>query len=397
MKERIWTRDFIMIVLVNLFTFISFYALLTLLPIYTIDVLNGTESQGGLLVTIFLLSAILTRPFSGAIIERFGKKRVAILSSMAFAFLTYLYIPIDHFQVLLVLRFIQGIFFSILTTVTSAIVVDMIPKKKRGEGLGYFIMSMNLAVVIGPFIALNQVGKVGFHTLFLLFSIIVTIGAVFTIFIRQPVPEGGGSVVFRFTLSHLFEKGALKTAAVGIIISFCYSPIISFISVYANSLHLMDASSYFFIVFAAAMLGSRPFTGKLFDRVGPSIVIYPSIALFALGLCMLTITHSATMLLLSGAVIGLGYGSLVPCLQTLAIQHSPAHRTGYATATFFTLYDSGIAAGSLIFGILVSFTDFSNVYLIAGILVLFSMVVFYWSEKKPTEAKTARQKVSVSE
>ncbi|MBR3381140.1 MAG: MFS transporter, partial [Bacillus sp. (in: Bacteria)] len=153
--------------------------------------------------------------------------------------------------------------------------------------------------------------------------------------------------------------------------------------------------SYFFIVFAAAMLGSRPFTGRLFDRVGPHIVIYPSIALFAIGLWMLTATQTATMLLLSGAVIGLGYGSLVPCLQTLAIQHSPAHRTGYATATFFTLYDTGIAAGSFVFGLLVSFTDFSNVYLIAGVVVLLSMGVFYWSERKPQEAKA--QKVSLSE
>ncbi|MDM5299700.1 MFS transporter [Bacillus pumilus] len=387
MNERIWTRDFIMIVLVNLFTFTSFYALLTLLPIYTIDELNGTGTQSGLVVTVFLLSAIVTRPFSGSIIEKFGKKRVAVISSTGFAVLTFLYIPIDQFHTLLILRFVQGIFFSILTTVASAIAADMIPKKKRGEGLGYFVMSMNLAVVIGPFIALNQVGHIGYHSLFILFSIIVSIGAVLTMLITQVEPETGGSVVFRFTFSHLFEKGALKTAAVGIIISFGYSPIISFISVYANSLQLMDASSYFFIVFAAAMLASRPFTGRLFDRVGPGIVIYPSIALFAIGLCMLTITHSATMLLLSGAVIGLGYGSLVPCLQTLAIQNSPAHRTGYATATFFTLYDTGIAAGSFIFGILVSFTDFSNVYLIAGIFVLLGMGVFHWSERKPQEAK----------
>lgn len=110
MNERIWTKDFIMIVLVNLFTFTSFYALLTLLPIYTMDELNGTESQGGLLVTVFLLSAIVTRPFSGAIIEKFGKKRMAIFSSTAFALLTYLYIPIDQFQTLLILRFVQGIF-----------------------------------------------------------------------------------------------------------------------------------------------------------------------------------------------------------------------------------------------------------------------------------------------
>lgn len=105
---------------------------------------------------------------------------------------------------------------------------------------------------------------------------------------------------------------------------------------------------------------------------------------------MLTATHSATMLLLSGAVIGLGYGSLVPCLQTLAIQHSPAHRTGYATATFFTLYDTGIAAGSFVFGLLVSFTDFSNVYLIAGIVVLLSMGVFIGANENLRKQKHKR-------
>lgn len=73
-SEPIWTKDFIMVVLMNLFIFVYFYALLTILPVYTMQELGGTESQGGLLISGFLLSAIFARPFSGAIIERFGKK-----------------------------------------------------------------------------------------------------------------------------------------------------------------------------------------------------------------------------------------------------------------------------------------------------------------------------------
>ncbi|XYR61073.1 MFS transporter [Bacillus amyloliquefaciens] len=79
-SDSIWTKDFIMVVLVNLFVFVFFYTFLAVLPIYMIQELGGSESQGGLLISLFLLSAIITRPFSGAIIERFGKKRMTIVS-----------------------------------------------------------------------------------------------------------------------------------------------------------------------------------------------------------------------------------------------------------------------------------------------------------------------------
>lgn len=98
-----------MVLLVNLFVFVFFYTFLTVLPIYTLQELGGTESQGGLLISLFLLSAIITRPFSGAIVERFGKKRMAIVSMALFALSSFLYMPIHNFSLLLGLRFFQGI------------------------------------------------------------------------------------------------------------------------------------------------------------------------------------------------------------------------------------------------------------------------------------------------
>ncbi|WEZ64677.1 MFS transporter [Bacillus subtilis] len=392
--DAIWTKDFIMVLLVNLFVFVFFYTFLTVLPIYTLQELGGTESQGGLLISLFLLSAIITRPFSGAIVERFGKKRMAIVSMALFALSSFLYMPIHNFSLLLGLRFFQGIWFSILTTVTGAIAADIIPAKRRGEGLGYFAMSMNLAMAIGPFLGLNLMRVVSFPVFFTAFALFMVAGLLVSFLIKVPQSKDSGTTVFRFAFSDMFEKGALKIATVGLFISFCYSTVTSYLSVFAKSVDLSDISGYFFVCFAVTMMIARPFTGKLFDKVGPGIVIYPSILIFSVGLCMLSFTHSGLMLLLSGAVIGLGYGSIVPCMQTLAIQNSPAHRSGFATATFFTFFDSGIAVGSYVFGLFVASAGFSAIYLTAGLFVLIALLLYTWSQKKPAEAEG---KVSIAE
>ncbi len=298
--DAIWTKDFIMVLLVNLFVFVFFYTFLTVLPIYTLQELGGTESQGGLLISLFLLSAIITRPFSGAIVERFGKKRMAIVSMALFALSSFLYMPIHNFSLLLGLRFFQGIWFSILTTVTGAIAADIIPAKRRGEGLGYFAMSMNLAMAIGPFLGLNLMRVVSFPVFFTAFALFMVAGLLVSFLIKVPQSKDSGTTVFRFAFSDMFEKGALKIATVGLFISFCYSTVTSYLSVFAKSVDLSDISGYFFVCFAVTMMIARPFTGKLFDKVGPGIVIYPSILIFSVGLCMLSFTHSGLMLLLSG-------------------------------------------------------------------------------------------------
>lgn len=72
--EPIWTRDFIMVVLINLFIFVYFYALLTVLPVYAMQELGGSESEGGLLISGFMLSAIFARPFREPLLNVLAKK-----------------------------------------------------------------------------------------------------------------------------------------------------------------------------------------------------------------------------------------------------------------------------------------------------------------------------------
>ncbi|WP_226659862.1 MFS transporter [Pseudalkalibacillus hwajinpoensis] len=386
-KQPIWTRSFLNISISNLFIFIVFYALLTLLPIYVTEEMGGSESQAGLIITIFLLSAIIVRPFSGRLIDRFGKKKMLVTSAALFATASFLYPLVDNYVALLLLRFFHGVWFSIVTTAAGGIAADTIPRERRGEGLGYFAMSMNLAVVTGPFIALTLLQYVSYIAIFLVLSGIMTIGVLCTLGVKT-IENNAPAPRHSLTFHDLFEKKSFPIAIVGLFVAFSYASVISFISLYAKSIGLLEAAGFFFAVFAVAMLVSRPFTGRMFDVRGPNTVILPAFVLFALGLITLSLTTESWMLLFAGGLIGLGYGSIVPSFQTLAIQAAPESRSAHATATFFTFFDTGIASGSFILGIVVTTIGYANLYMILGIFVIGILFFYQWIQK---QKKTEKQ------
>ncbi len=388
-KNPIWTKSFVSISLTQFVVFITFYTLLTTLPIYVINNMGGNEAQGGLLATIMLVAAILIRPFSGKILERTGKKNALLMSVFVFAVTTFLYMWIDQYEALLALRFFHGLSFGVLTTATGAIAADVIPPERRGEGLGYFAMAMNIAVVVGPFIGLSLLQFATFQTVFLTLSLSMVLGVVcsWLVYVPQQAEEFPAPVRKKLSLHDLFEVKALPIAAISGLTGFAYSGILSFISLYANSLGLASISSYFFVVFALLMILSRPYLGRAFDVKGPSFVILPCLMVFAIGLVSLSFTQSAWGLLISAGLIGLGYGSLLPSFQTMAIQSASKHRSGHATATFFTLYDSGIAVGSYVLGLLITFTSFSALYVMSAVIVLLTAGLFHLYQSKRRQSQ----------
>lgn len=376
-KRPIWTKSFVNISISTFFIFVVFYALLTFMPLFVLNDLGGTATQGGLAVSVFLLSAIIMRFFAGMILEKVGKKRILIISLFLFTVSTVLYVFVGSFTVLLLLRFFQGIWFSLLTTVAGAIAADIIPPERRGEGLGYYGIAMNLAVVAGPFIALSLQPYISAQIIFIILSVIMIIGFFCALDVKVDEVSFEKEEKHKLTINDFLEKKSMPIATVGFFISFAYASILTFISVYAASLGLIKAASFFFVVYAIAMLIVRPFTGRIFDVIGPNVVIIPSIVIFGVGLISLSFTESSWMLLVSGALVGLGYGTLLPSFQSLAIQAAEKHRSGYATGTFFAFYDSGIAIGSVSLGLLAGVAGYSNLYLMLGIFVI--LIVFYYT------------------
>ena len=94
-QQRLWNRSFILCVLNNLFLFIYYYALLTVLPVYIMKELGGSVKEAGLALTLFLISSIAVRPFSGLIIQKLGKKRSFRGSELLFMLFAFSYLFAD--------------------------------------------------------------------------------------------------------------------------------------------------------------------------------------------------------------------------------------------------------------------------------------------------------------
>lgn len=376
-QASLWNKSFVFCLCNNLFLFSYYFALLTILPIYIMKELGGSIQQAGMALTLFLVSSIAIRPFSGMIIERFGKANSVRISGFIFVVFALSYLWIDSMWSLLVIRFLHGFWFSILTTVNVPIVNDYIPDHRKGEGMGYFVMSTNLGVVIGPFLALSMIQFSSFSTLFAVLALLVAVGYIFTWLVQiqehvQHKSSDQASQSAAIQWCDVIETRVLAISFVALLTAFAYSSVMSFITAYAELKHLLAYTSIFFIVFAVSMLLVRPWVGKVYDRKGPSAVIYPSFICFAIGLVVVSFLTNQWVLWISAVFMGIGYGSVFPCLQTVAIQTVEKARMGHAISTFFALFDIGLAVGSVIMGVLIAYFGFQATYLFCAVMVLFT-------------------------
>ncbi|MCA9724550.1 MAG: MFS transporter, partial [Kurthia sp.] len=188
----------------------------------------------------------------------------------------------------------------------------------------------------------------------------------------QPTEKSKGSFI-----SQYIELKAMPIAIVTFLMCFGYAAILSFISLFAKERNLEVASSYFFIVYAIAVLLTRPVTGKMLDRFGGNSVMYPCFIFFGTGLILMSFAHSAFILLLAGILIGIGYGNLSSGAQALAIKLTPPHRMGLATSTYFIALDAGLGVGPYLLGYVIPVFGYSVLYTSLGIFI-FALILLYY-------------------
>ena len=362
--------------------FLNYYYLLVTIPIYLIQDLQGNTAQAGILVAIFYVAAILIRPIAGKWIETYGIKKIFLISLIIYLGAAFMYFFTTTLISLAVLRFVHGIGFGMITTSTGTIVASIIPNGRKGEGMGYYGLMMNISMALGPFVGLLAITQWGSSVMFIVSAVSVVIGTITGFLISLPKGEIKATTEKTvkqkgLKMKDLIEMSALPISLVSFFFALVYASIVSFVSVYAEELQLTEIASYFFIVYVIALLISRPFTGKWFDQYGANVIMIPSIISFALGMFLLSQAEGAFLFLLSAAFIGLGWGTIFPSAQTIAIQVAPPERKSVATATFLSTMDSGIGIGSVIVGIVGAQLGYSSLYFYSSIMVLAGLVVYY--------------------
>ena len=172
-------------------------------------------------------------------------------------------------------------------------------------------------------------------------------------------------------------KKAAPIALVVFILAFAYSGISSFLSLYATEINQVKAASTFFILYAVLMTICRPFTGRWADMYGASKIVYPCIILFAVGMFLLQSSQIAMIIIIAGAIIGMGYGSITPVFQTQIISSVKKERVGIANSLYFNSMDLGMAIGAFILGMIANAFGYRSIYISGIVLIILGGLAYF--------------------
>jgi MFS family permease len=370
--DRIWSRFFVLLLVVDLAAYLAHYMLLTSLPAFTAHI-GGTAADAGILAGSFTLAGILLRPLFGMILDARGRRIVLTLGAVVLVVTTALYPIVTLIPLLVLLRFVHGGGFSAYTTAAGTVLADIVPKTRLAEGIGYVGIAGTVATALGPVIG-NYLAVRDFNLLFVILvalGLACLAGAFWMDYERKGI---GGSVEPPLAprKGRFFEKSALWVSLVAFFVCFPLDAVMIYMQTYGAS-RGFENIGLFFPVHAVGMVLTYLFLGRMVDRVGPGRIFVPSLLLVVASFVLLAVARGEWVVGVAAFLFGVGLGLIGAILRAMVIRLSPPDSLGAANATYMTASDLGFGLGAVSLGALVQTSGFTAFYLVSagfGVLAL---------------------------
>ena len=378
-KAPLWTKNFILISLLNFSLVLTFYLLVIVIVDFAMAELGATTAQAGLISGVFIIGTLLGRLLIAKVMNQLGGRLTLALGLGGFFLFSLLYFLPLGLNSFFALRFLHGFMMGVASTVLGTTIAQIIPATRRGEGIGYYSMSNTLGTAIGPFVAIWMMLHTGYQSIFIVSSLIAFIAFLACFAVKFPkitTSKAQNITTQSQWIEQYLEPKAIPIAMIILISSICYAGVLAFINLYAKEIDLVAAATLYFLIYAVAVILSRPFTGPLMDRKGENIVIYPAFICMVLGLILLSQASTAWMLLLSAIFMGLGFGNVQSICQTIAVKRVELARMGYATSTFFIFLEMGLGFGPYLLGLCLDVVTYSHMYLFTAAVAVVAMVLY---------------------
>lgn len=374
-KPKLWTRNFIYAFLSNLFIYFSFYLLVPILPFYVMNELGASESATGVVLSLYTLAALMIRPFSGYMVDSFSRKPLYLVCYTVFAVIFAGYLVATTLVFFIILRILHGLAFGINTVSGSTLAVDIMPSERRGEGVGYFGMSSNIAMALGPMTGLFLYNSYSFSFIFSIGLLVGLTGLLIVTLIKAPqrIPMRTAEVL---SLDRFILLKGLPQAFVLVVMAFGYGIICNYIGLYSEKMHFGSVAGLFFTILALGIVAARILSARTINKGLMAKLIYSGALFLVLGYLCFIFNHTLLSFYISAVMLGLGFGYIAPTMQTMFINLAPHDRRGTANSTYLTSWDLGIGVGILSGGGLIEKYDFTVVFLICMLFVLLGVLFF---------------------
>ena len=372
-KEKLFNTGFITITTINFIVFLIYYCFVVITAKFATSELGASPAQAGFAAGIYIIGTLIARLYIGKKLELIGRKQMLRFGAIIYLATTIAYLISTNIIILDTVRFLNGFAYGTISTAANAIVTAYIPKSRNGEGINYYGLSTSLAAAIGPFIGILLLPIVGFKSVIILaivLSVLVTVACYLFPVQNIELTDDHKKLLNSWSLNTFIEYKVLFISIVAFLIGLSYSSVLGFLSIYADNLGLSTAGAFFFVVYALIITFTRPFAGQIFDAKGENAVMYPSFIFLAIGLLTLSYTTTSFMLLLSGALIGLGYGTFMSNGQAVCLKLVEPSKVSIALSTYFIGLDLGLGFGPYALGTVHSFLSYSGIYVLCAVLTV---------------------------
>ncbi len=359
-REPLWTRDYTL-TLVSLHLFFLGWALLfATLPLYVGD---APKWQVGWVVGgAFGVASLITRPFSGRLTDRRGRRPVLLVGGGLTAAMLAVHALTRDPLALTVIRLLTGAGMCLYTTAALAQLADVLPVTRRGEGMGWYGVLYTLTNVYGPWLGTAVAGAIGLRAFFL-FPAAVTLGATV---LAVPLTEHARPAGPR--TGRLISRAALLPTTTFLALTMSFSVLMAFLALYVTHRDLGSAGLFFFLE-GMALVPARWVGGTLADRWGRPAIILPGLVLAAVGMLLLGLVPHTLAVYLAALLFGAGFGLGHTGLTILTVDRAAPEERGAAMATFALAWDAG-TIGAFALGFVGDAVGFPALFVAAGLLPL---------------------------
>lgn len=384
MKDRLVTPGYCFILAANFLLYFGFWLLIPVLPFYLSEVFNAGNSTIGIILSCYTVAALCIRPFSGYFLDSFARKPLYLLAYFIFMTMFAGYIIAGSLTLFILFRIIHGVSFGMVTVGGNTVVIDIMPSSRRGEGLGYYGLSNNIAMAVGPMsgLFLHDAGM-SYTTIFC-----CSLGSCIAGFICASLVKTPYKPPVRREPVSLDRFILLKGIPAGIsllLLSIPYGMTTNYVAMYAKEIGIHATTGFFLTFMAVGMAISRIFSGRIVDRgkitqvisAGLYIVVF---SFFLLSACVYIIEWNSMacniVFFAVALLLGIGFGIMFPAYNTLFVNLAPNSQRGTATSTYLTSWDVGIGIGMLTGGYIAEVSTFDKAYLFGACLTIVSMLYF---------------------
>lgn len=376
------------------FTFTVFLSLFQLLPTapFRILELHGTTFQAGLFLGFLTYASASSAPLTGALADRVGRRRILVVTSLAIAGFAIAYSLARSIPLLLALVFVHGVFWSGLLSASAAYLTGLVPEKRRAEGIAYWGLATIFATALAPALGLfvyRHGGWTGLCASILVLDLAMA-GIAFSL--EETRGEAGAVSAGPSGARRLVDLVEWRVFAVALslfLCSFGYGGVTSFVALYAEK-NGIEPRSLYFTVFSVAVLMTRPFIGKLADRVGAVRVLLPCFAFVVMAFALLAVSSTRPRMIASAVFFGVGFGNLYPAFVTHVLKYVKEARRGAAFGGILAAFDTGIGTGSIVLGFVIGRFGYAAAYGVAAALSTLAIPAFLLLDRRYLSGVTSR-------